>query len=87
MAILVRCTRPGRVALWERHPAHPAGEVLLHRAEWVLVGETEAVLRLIAAGKLERAPEKAAEAPDRPAEAPRKAPRPRKGQTASKGPR
>lgn len=47
----------GRVALWERHPDHPQGEVLVTSGSGpVLVARTPGVLRALADGRLVLAP-------------------------------
>ena len=41
-----------RIALWERHPDHPHGEVSIHGDKVVEVAETSAVRDAIRDGKL-----------------------------------
>lgn len=42
----------GRVALWERHPAHPGGEVLIAGERVYAVGDTPAVREALRDGRL-----------------------------------
>lgn len=41
-----------RVAFWERHPAHPGGEVLIAGAAWLEVGDTVEVQNALKDGRL-----------------------------------
>lgn len=57
----------GRVALWERHPDHPDGEVLITAGSGpVVVARTPGVLRALADGRLELAPVSAPADPPAP---------------------
>lgn len=42
----------GRVALWERHPAHPGGEVFIADDQVRETGDTPAVRAALAEGRL-----------------------------------
>lgn len=48
----VKAAKPGRVALWERHPDHPSGEVFIHTDKPVEVAMTPAVQVRLKSGVL-----------------------------------
>lgn len=48
----------GRVALWEKHPDHPTGEIFIAGDTVVEAAETARVLRAIADGDVQRVEEK-----------------------------
>lgn len=74
--MLVKAAKPGRVALWERNPAHPTGEVFIHRGSPVEVAETAAVLAAVKDGRLVVVEDVRAQTPE-----PEPAPKPRTRRT------
>ena len=70
--IRVRVAEPERpvVALWERHPAHPGGEVWLTGAGVFDVAATPAVTARLRDGRLVLVDPAAAPTPEEPSEAP-----------------
>lgn len=52
MTIRVRANAGQRVALWERHPDHPGGEIFLKGDDTADVAETPAVRSAIGDGRL-----------------------------------
>lgn len=44
--------KDNRIALWERHPAHPGGEVSIHGDKVVEVAETSRVKSALKDGRL-----------------------------------
>lgn len=50
--ILVKAANPERVALWERHPDHPGGEIFISGETAVSVAETQAVQARLKSGVL-----------------------------------
>lgn len=52
MTITVQAANGNRVALWERHPDHPGGEIFLKGGTVADAAETPAVRAAISAGRL-----------------------------------
>lgn len=50
--VTVKSNEPNAVGLWEKHPAHPAGEALVTGGMVVKVANTPLVQRLVSNGKL-----------------------------------
>lgn len=62
--ITVKATHPGRVAVWDRHPDHPGGEIFVYSDEPVKAAMTPAVMLALSEGRIvEAAPAAAAEQP------------------------
>jgi hypothetical protein len=61
--IYVRAADPARICAWERHPAHPGGEVAVTGTAPVQVAETSFILGKLASGDILRAEPPSAEEP------------------------
>jgi hypothetical protein len=61
--IYVRAASPTRICAWERHPAHPGGEVTVTGTEPVQVAETSFMMGRLASGDILRADPPAGEEP------------------------
>lgn len=63
MTILVKSAKPGNhVALWDRHPDHPGGEVFVSGDAVVEAAETPGVLRALADKRIVQVQPKATKA-------------------------